>query len=273
MKYLLVLTASVLLFFGFAQRAQAAGEFCPATLDLKAVGDTGTQSKTALYGFTLNAGASKIISGILAFETEAGWYSAAVPNVTITPTVRHFIDPDGTHRALPAWTSPVMYVRFSQPVTLMNAFVLGANAEACPPQPRWALVPKNPRRATILDPQYPDKTLLPPQAGDTILTPKPAKPFYNTNCAEPFRSAGVKTVVGPDYPEDAALHGAHGTTQVLLRINPDGSLAEASLFQSSGEIVLDEATLKAARETTYQSAVAYCQPIPGSYLFISTFQY
>jgi len=126
-------------------QAKAAGEFCPATLDLKPVG-SGTQNKAALYGFTLNAGASKIISGILAFETASGWYSASVPNLTITPTVRHFIDPDGTHRALPAWTSPVMYVRFSQPVALMNAFVLGANAEACPPQPRWALVPKTKAR-------------------------------------------------------------------------------------------------------------------------------
>jgi TonB family protein len=166
-----------------------------------------------------------------------------------------------------------MYLRFPQPVSLMNAFLLGANGQACPPLPRWALMPKSRDPATVADPQYIDRTTLAPQTSDVVLTPKPAKPFYNTNCAQPFRSAAVKTAVPPEYSEDSALHGAHGTSQVLVRINADGSLAEATLFQSSGEFVLDEATLKAARETTYQSAVAYCQPVPGSYLFKSTFQY
>jgi TonB family protein len=274
MKYLITLTAlTVLLFFGLAQRAQAK-DFCAASLYLKAVGGNDTLNKNTLFGFTLNAGAPKTISNaILAFETQTGWYSATVREASTGPTTNHFIERDGTHRAMQAWASPVMYLQFPQPVSLMNAFLLGANGQACPPQPRWQPATQVRAPATIRDPQYPDATTLPPQTGNMILKPKLAKPFYNTNSAQPFRSAGVQTQVPPDYPEDAALHGAHGTSQVLVTINADGSLAEATLFQSSGEIVLDEATLKAARETTYQSAVAYCQPVPGSYLFKSTFQY
>ncbi len=252
-----------------ATHAKAAGEFCPASLYLKPVGNNGTRA--ALYGFTLNAGAPKTVSAILAFETESSWFSATVPAVAIAPVTRHFIEPDGTHRAQAAWSSPVMYVRFSQPVSLMNAFVLGADGQACPPQPRWALTPKSRGPTTIRDPQYPDTTTLAPQSGDAIITPKPAKALYNTDCAEPFRDASVKAPVPPDYPEPL-LHGAQGTVQVLVTINPGGSLADATLFQSSGDINFDNATLRAARETTYQSAVAYCQPVPGSYLFKTTFQ-
>ncbi len=274
MKHLIILTAFTALFLGLTHRAQAAGDICPASLYLQAVGGNDKQNKNAFFGFTLNAGAPKTVSNaILAFESQTGWYSVTVPSATIGPTTRHFIESDGTHRAMQAWASPVMYLRFPQPVSLMNAFILGANGQACPPLPRWALIPKSGARRLAADPQYSDSATLLPQSGDTVLAPKPARPLYNTNCAQPFRSAGVKTPVPPDYPEDAALHGAHGTSQVRVNINADGSLAEATLFQSSGEFVLDEATLKAARETTYQSAVAYCQPVPGSYLFKSTFQY
>lgn len=273
MKYLINLTAFTALFFGLAQPAQAK-DFCSAGLHLEAVGRNDTPNPNTLFGFTLNAGAPKTVSNaILALETQTGWYSATVPSVSVAPATRHFIDRDGTHRATQVWDSPVMYLKFPQPVSLLNAFVLGADGQACPPQPRWQAAPQVRVPATIGDPAYPDATSLAPQPGAAIFTPKPARPFFNTNCAQPFRFASVKTPVPPDYPEDAALHGAHGTTQVLVTINADGSLADATLFQSSGEIVLDEATLKAARETAYQSAAAYCQPVPGSYLFKSTFQY
>ena len=252
-------------------QAKADGEFCPAWLYLKPVGVNGTPYTGALYGFTLNAGTPKTVSATLALETESSWYSVAVPAEAIAPATRHFIEPDGAHRALPAWASPVMYLRFPHPVALINAFVLGADGQACPPQPRWSLMPKSRGPTTVLDPQYPDATTLSPQPEDSVLTPKPAKPFYRTDCAEPFRDAGVKVPVPPEYPEPL-LHGAQGTAQVRVTINPGGSLASATLFQSSGDINFDNATLRAARETTYQSAVAYCQPVPGSYLFKTIFQ-
>jgi len=102
MKSFISLTAlSVLLFFGLAQRAQAAGDFCPASLYLKAVGGNDTLSTNTLFGFTLNAGAPKTVSNAkLAFETQTGWYIAAVPSVSIAPAARHLIDRDGTHRAM-----------------------------------------------------------------------------------------------------------------------------------------------------------------------------
>ncbi|HET9392355.1 MAG TPA: TonB family protein [Candidatus Rubrimentiphilum sp.] len=254
-----------------ARDAKAADEFCASWLYLKPVGVTGSPYTGTLYGFTLNAGAPKTVSAVLAFETELGWYSVAIPPVAIASTTHHVIEPNGKHRAVPAWTSSAMYLQFSHPVSLMNAFVLGANGQACPPQPRWALMPKSRGPATIGDPQYPDKTTLAPEPGDLVLPPKPAKLSYNTNCAEPFHDAGVKTLVSPDYPEPLR-HGNQGTAQILVTINPGGSLADATLFQSSQDINFDNAAVRAARESTYQSAMAYCQPIPGSYLFKVTFQ-
>jgi TonB family protein len=273
MKFFISLTAlSVLLFFGLAQCAQAADDFCPASLYLKAVGGSDTLSTNTLFGFTLNAGAPKTVSNvILAFETHTGWYSAAVPSVSIAPATRHFIDRDGTHRTTQAWNSAVMYLQFPQPVSLMNAFVLGANGQACPPQQRLQPAPQVRAPATIRDPAYPDATTLAPQPANLVLRPKPTKPLFGTNCAEPFREALVTEPVSPNYPEPVH-RGIQGVAQVLVTLNPGGSLADAKLFQSSGEINFDNAALRAARESSYESAVAYCQPVPGSYLFKVSFQ-
>jgi TonB family protein len=264
------------LFFTFVcfapiAHAKAATEFCAATLFVRPVGVSGSPYTGALYGFTLDSGAPKIASAELAFETNQGWYSVAVPAVMISRETLHFIEPDGTHRAVARSASPAMYLRFPQPVSLTNAFVLGANGQACPPQPRWGVMPINRGPAAKPDPQYPDKTTLPPQAGDVVLTPAPTKALFNTNCLQPFQTAGVKAVVPPDYPEPLR-RGNTGTAQVLVTINPGGSLADATVFQSSGDINFDRAALRAARETTYNSAVAYCQAVPGKYLFKVTFQ-
>lgn len=246
-------------------------DFCPASLYLKPVGTAGTPYTGALYGFTLNSSGPKTVSAILAFETPDNWFSAAVPATTIALTTRHFIETSGKHTTQPVWASPTMYLRFPRPVALINAFVLGANGQACPPTQRWVVRANNSRPSIVTDPAYPDRATLPPAAGDSIVVPKITRQLFKTNCAEPFHEASVTQPVPPERPEPVH-RGLQGTAQIMVILNPGGSLAEAKVFQSSGDINYDNAALRAASETTYQSAMAYCQAVPGSYLFKVTFQ-
>ena len=52
----------------------------------------------------------------------------------------------------------------------------------------------------------------------------------------------------------AKSEGVGGSAIVLVVIDADGSVAEASVYQSSGNAVLDQASLKAARESTFKPA-------------------
>ncbi|HET9343602.1 MAG TPA: energy transducer TonB [Candidatus Eremiobacteraceae bacterium] len=57
-----------------------------------------------------------------------------------------------------------------------------------------------------------------------------------------------------DFDDLANSEGVGGSAIVLVVINADGSVATASIYQSSGNAVLDQASLKAARASTFKPA-------------------
>jgi TonB family protein len=58
----------------------------------------------------------------------------------------------------------------------------------------------------------------------------------------------------------------HGKIDVGVHVNVDeaGKLTAASISQSSGQMVLDQAALLVARESVYLPAVKNCAPVAGS---------
>ena len=61
------------------------------------------------------------------------------------------------------------------------------------------------------------------------------------------------------------------SVQVMVMVGADGSVATASVAQSSGYADADAAALKAAMASTYRPGTQNCKPAEGLYLFNATF--
>lgn len=96
-------------------------------------------------------------------------------------------------------------------------------------------------------------------------TPKPA-------CKTPYQDATVVQQAQPEYPDSAREQGL-GEVQVAVRvtIGPSGSLVNAAISQSAGNMALDQAALAAARQSTYAPKIVNCEAVTGDYLFRVTF--
>jgi TonB family protein len=97
-------------------------------------------------------------------------------------------------------------------------------------------------------------------------TPKPA-------CANPNVEATVTNPVQPDYPESARDLGLGAVTvEVEVTVGPSGNLITAKVYKSSSNMAIDQAALRAARQSTYSPKLVECSPTQGDYLFRADFQ-
>jgi protein TonB len=97
-------------------------------------------------------------------------------------------------------------------------------------------------------------------------TPKPA-------CANPNVEATVTNPVQPDYPESAKDLGLGAVTvEVEVTVGPSGNLIGVKVYKSSSNMAIDQAALRAARESSYSPKLVDCSPTTGDYLFRADFQ-
>ncbi len=93
-------------------------------------------------------------------------------------------------------------------------------------------------------------------------TPKP-------QCSVPYAPASVINAVTPAAPEDADVQT--GTAQVRVDLAPTGAVVHATIYRSAGNMLLDQAALRAARSSTYRAETKDCALVGGSYLFTVDF--
>lgn len=106
-------------------------------------------------------------------------------------------------------------------------------------------------------------------AATPIPTPSPTQ---RPSCAVPNADAATKgEPVQPDYPDIARQQGLAGTTQVKVALDAKGNVTDVSVYKSAGAAVLDQAALKAARQTAYTPEIVDCVPTGGVYLFRADF--
>ncbi|HEY6325595.1 MAG TPA: energy transducer TonB [Candidatus Cybelea sp.] len=108
----------------------------------------------------------------------------------------------------------------------------------------------------------------PPQPASSAAagTPKPA-------CANPNVEATVTNAVQPEYPQSALDLGLGAVTvNVEVTVGPSGNLITASVYKSSSNMAIDQAALRAARQSSYSPKLINCQPTTGNYLFRADFQ-
>ncbi|HLI94764.1 MAG TPA: TonB family protein [Candidatus Baltobacteraceae bacterium] len=279
-------------FFFCAHRpASAALEYCPARLDARAVGQSvPSKNPAALYGFELTGLAPRTIAtATLAFDTSAGWYTVDVPSVALVEKDRHYSAP-WVDFIRHDYVSPVMYVRFPQPLTIAHGWVSSAVtgddgtgwqagqtvtcdpiAMASPDQMKNAQAAHlTYRRQYTLDPKDGDHLSDSPSANSLVLTPRPAQALESSNCAEPFLAATLQHQEQPQYPHVAVDMAT--STSVEIALDPDGTVRDAWVWAPSGVPQFDQEALRAAKASTYTGARAYCQPVPAEYLFVVTFK-
>jgi TonB family protein len=92
-------------------------------------------------------------------------------------------------------------------------------------------------------------------------------------CKHPYKSAAV---AGDSaqlvYPRSAQIAGATGRVLVKIKLTPTASVAEASIFRSSGNSYLDASALSTATKTLYSPEIFRCQPVVSYYLFAANFE-
>ena len=67
-----------------------------------------------------------------------------------------------------------------------------------------------------------------------------------------INDADFRNKVQPEYPELAKQQGIQGTAVVMVTISASGALVSAKIYQSSGNPLLDNAALRAARASTFK---------------------
>ncbi len=105
-------------------------------------------------------------------------------------------------------------------------------------------------------------------ATDATMGPATTGPL----CSNPNQEAAVLNAISPDYPDPARDLGL-GKVTVLVQVTIDaqGRLVDAKVYQSSNNAAIDQAALRAARQTTYSPQIANCLPVEGTYIFHADF--
>lgn len=83
-------------------------------------------------------------------------------------------------------------------------------------------------------------------------------------CAHPNVEATVTNPVAPVMP-----HGlkTSGKVEVAVTIGPSANVTGARVLRSSGDAAIDQAVLRAVRQSTYSSKLVNCSPVQGGYVF------
>ena len=90
-------------------------------------------------------------------------------------------------------------------------------------------------------------------------------------CAIPFAAASVAAAEPAELPVIAAEQQRTGVVAVRIDLDPRGTLARASVLQSSGNRWIDLAALRTARLSAFNSEVQDCERVGGAYAFIVDF--
>ena len=108
----------------------------------------------------------------------------------------------------------------------------------------------------------------PPYAGEVCA--KGAAPPDPDLCAVVDVPASVVRAMEPDPPVEAIQNGVQGRVEVLVSLDATGRVVNTAIRKSSA-VLLNAASLKSARESTYRPALHDCKPVASEYLFTVDF--
>ena len=75
----------------------------------------------------------------------------------------------------------------------------------------------------------------------------------------------------PDYPDIAKAQNAQGTAVVFATVGPKGNVLSTRVDESTGNRLLDQAALAAARQSTFMPPQINGKPATETYRLVYTF--
>jgi TonB family protein len=96
--------------------------------------------------------------------------------------------------------------------------------------------------------------------------------YVSTHKASDFEDVQYIVNVEPEYPKAALDNNIQGDVTIRITIGSDGKILYSAIASSSGNPLLDDAGLMAARESTYRPPRAYGMPVQRTYLVVYTFR-
>ncbi len=253
-------------------RAQAAAEFCPASI-------VGGVAKVDANSYRLRLGAisPRTVSGFLRLQTDKGWYNAPYSGVLLTAMSQQHND-RGFAFSYEDYLSGDIVVKFPAPIVVQYAYVSQAQTKGetlldwdkegtvtCLPTPVAAKSTPPPARA------------LPPLSRDAVtINARPIDSPFDTKCADPFAEVQLRKTeplhVPSLFAHDNFTQVPEGTAGVVVAVERDGSVVDAWLWESSGTPLLDQAAMDQARKSTFLPGRAFCRNVPGYFLLRSEFK-
>ncbi len=190
-------------------------------------------------------------------------------------------------------TATPIVVRFAQPVALDAAVV----TELGDPAPRrcdplfspW--VPQAPETRQIgrimarLSPPRPGPAPAPQLEDPTLwssfrsaasiapaVEPQHQETEAHPSCARPATVATTTHAVEPEYPDEAIARRVTGTAQVLVTLDENSRIVDATIGRSSGFKPLDDSARAAAQGAEFRTATFRCRPVAGTFWFVIEFR-
>jgi len=264
-----------------ATRALAITEYCPA--GVTAFHPLDGQGSASLFAYALKAEGARSVTATVMVHTNLGWFE--VRTASATPLVKFNFDYSDkfVEFTRTSYQSAPLYVRFSQPVSLVSYFVSEAQASG-DSQFGWdakgnvtcsapaglesgsKFTPDSlPIGVTISDART-DLDVQPPlqvAIASASITSAPG----STACEHPFSQPKTTHIESPDFPMREAQNGLGGVTWIELAVSASGALDDAWIFAPSGSHALDMAAMEAMRKTTFQAGTAFCVPAPKILMF------
>ncbi len=292
MKHRSFLHAVILIFIAVALcagRAQAVAEFCPATLlGFHAITDPGTGNASRTYGYKIGALGKRTVNGLIAIETDKGWFTAPFAKLSFYSETRSFA-PGRLSFDLTMFTAPTQFVTFPQNVIVRSMWVTQASATgdgafgwqargSTPCDPPVSVVPTG-FEGVWSEPdsiEHPPTTFVSPFAKPSVAAvATPVDAPVGLGCEHPFVGASIVApakgvwpdTIGPAYKGDASLlyyAVALDARGRVTDVSPWGGVPEDDRDVAD---VLAYAEVAAARKTTYAPAIALCRPVPSIYFF------
>jgi protein TonB len=127
---------------------------------------------------------------------------------------------------------------------------------------------------TVRQPTPPPSPVDKPQ----VKEPSPSSVPQPANLPSVRRPQGVKTAAHPQgnqkpvYPPEAIRQGLEGLVTVKVRVSATGKVLQATLHESSGHRLLDEATLRHAEQLRFTPAYEGDTPVESIYWYSARFR-
>lgn len=235
------------------------------------------QDSAQLYGLDVIAPTARTLEGVLAFDTDRGWYTASFAPVPLQLSPRYRRNVSGWRHDYGVYSTGVLRVEFPENVTINNWWLFEASSTSddlgwsrrgvvrCPADIPERLV--RPENRILLDDSVASQFERPVAPSDTILHAVSVDPIEPAPaCAVPFQDAAVKMRPLPRLSSDATFTDPAWVT-IEIVIPPDGHVTQSAVYISSGSQRFDAALQQWIADSQFSPKIVYCHAVTSIYQY------